>query len=528
VGSGGCQTNPASQTGATDGRAEQRPPNILLIVGDDHRTATYGAYINNAHTIVADNLYHSIYYRPHNATKIRTPNLDRLADGGIRFDRAYCNSPMCTSSRQSLLTGRYPHAVGVTMLNHKLAESEVTLADRLREAGYRTGAFGKMHFNSNLLHGFEVYRSPEEFARLHGKRPADRPLPEGVEVLPPWRPFRDHARIWLNSSTRPEGRYDSEMRATWYTSEAVAFMREHRDEPFFVQVGYHQPHSPYQFPVEYAGRIDPDRINVPPIGPEDVPQIPKIFADLSYEEKQGIKASYHTAVEYLDQKVGELLEAVNEMHLTENTLVIYLGDHGYHLGEHGRFEKHCFYENAVRAPLVMRYPGHIVRDRSTSSFVEFVDVAPTILDYCGLPHEDGKPGQDIQGQSLRPLIESHSDIRDAVVSEYQPTGEAMIRTDRYKLIYRTSHPPTDWLGYEPLMPPEGRVVLLFDLLHDPDEFHNLARDPDHAETVTDLIGRLEAWYRRIPPKGETPPADLHGMDFLDWAIPPRGDAAGRG
>jgi len=497
-------TNPAASVASSSNTNPQRP-NILLIVGDDHRTATYGAYGNK---------------------DIRTPNLDQLADAGVRFDRAYCNSPMCTSSRQSFLTGRYPRAVGVTMLRHKLDDAEVTLADRLREAGYRTGAFGKMHFNSPLLHGFEVHQSPRDFARRHGKRPADRPLPEGVDVLPPWRPFRDHARIWLNSFTRPVGRYDSEMRASWYTNEAIAFMREHRNAPFFVQVGYHQPHSPYQFPVEYAGRIDPDEMEVPVIGPEDVPQIPRIFADLTWDEKQGIKASYHTAVEYLDQKIGELLAALDAMNLADDTLVVYLGDHGYHLGEHGRFEKHCFYEDAVRAPLVMRHPGHIRPKQSTTALAEFVDVAPSILDYAGLPPTDTAPGREIQGKSLRPLIEGRvKAIRDAVVSEYQPTGEAMIRTDRYKLIYRTRHEPTDWMGYAPLMPPDGRVVLLFDMQNDPEEFHNLAPDPAYADVVSDLIGRLESWYRRIPPKGETPPDDLHGMDFLDWAIPPR-DPAG--
>lgn len=482
-------------------RAAQRRPNILLIVSDDHRTATYGA---------------------HGATDVRTPNLDKLAHSGVRFDRAYCNSPMCTSSRQSFLTGRYPRAAGVTMLRTALDEAQVTLADRLRKAGYRTGAFGKMHFNSQLLHGFEVHQSPRAYNEHLRKRPAPRPLPEDIDILPPWRPFRDHARVWLNGATLPIGQYDSDTRASWYTNEAVAFMREHRDVPFFVQVGYHQPHSPFHFPVEYAGRVDPAGLKVPPIGPEDVPQIPRIFADLTYTEKQGIKASYHTAVEYLDQKVGELLASLEDLGLADNTLVIYLGDHGYHLGEHGRFEKHCFFEDAVAAPLVMRYPGQIRPEQSTEAFVEFVDLAPTILDYTGLSPTDTTPGQELQGKTLRPLIEGRvKTIRDAVFSEYQPTGEAMIRTDRYKLIYRTRHEPSDWLGYEPLMPPDGRVVILYDVQKDPREFRNLAGDPAYADVVAELIGRLEAWYRRIPPQGETPPDDLKGMDFLDWAIPPR-------
>ncbi len=476
-------------------------PNILLIIGDDHRTRTYGAY---------------------GATDVRTPNLDHLAAGGIRFDRAYCNSPMCTSSRQSFLTGRYPHANGVTMLRHKLSEEEVTLADRLREAGYRTGAFGKMHFNSQLLHGFEVHRAPRAFGDIFTRQRGASPLPAGIEILPRWRPFRVHARTWLNADTRPLGRYDSEMRASWYTNEAIAFLRAHRDEPVFAVVSYHQPHSPYYFPVEFAGRIDSATLDVPAIGPEDVPQIPKIFADLTYREKQGIKASYHTAVEYLDKKIGELLNAVDEMDSPRKTLIIYLGDHGYHLGEHGRFEKHCFYEDAVRAPLVMNSPGLIPSRRSSDALVEFVDLVPTVLDYAGLPARDDRPGRDLQGRSLKPLIEGRvQNVRDHVFSEYQPTGEAMVLNRRYKLVYRTASNLTHWMGYEPLIAPEGRVIKLYDTLADPREYRNRANEPEMKAVVDEIIGRLESWYRQVPLKNETPPEGLKGMAFLDWAIPPR-------
>lgn len=486
--------------------ASARRPNVLLIVGDDHRDSVMGAY--------GDKL-------------AQTPNLDRLAAEGVRFDRAYANCPMCTPSRQSFLTGRYPHAVGVTLLGHTLDDDRsYTLAERLRDAGYRTGAFGKMHFNSKLLHGFEVHRRPEDFHAEHGKRPADRPLPAGVEVLPPWRPFKDHARVWLNGRCLPVGRYDDEMPASWYVAGAIEFMKQHRNEPFFVQVGFHQPHSPFQFPVEYQGRFEPADMVVPPIGPEDVPQIPKIFADLAIPDKQGIKAAYYTAVAYLDQKCGELLKAVDELGLKDDTLVIYLGDHGYHLGEHGRFEKHCFYENAVRAPLLVRLPSRIPGGRSSNALVEFVDIVPTVLDYLDVTAErNAAPPRDLHGLSLRPLIEDKSSgIRDAVFSEYQPTNEAMIRTHRYKLIYRTPGPVASWMGYEPLMPSEGRVVKLFDVHEDPEEFRNLAGDPDHAQIVKDLLGRLADWYRRTTPEASTgsPPPDHSSPEArLDWAIPPR-------
>jgi choline-sulfatase len=474
--------------------------NVLIIVSDDHRNDAYGAFGGQV---------------------ARTPQLDHLAADGVRFERAYCNSPMCTPSRQSFLTGRYPHALGVTMLRHRLADfPHVTLAQRLHEAGYRTGAFGKMHFNSNERHGFEVHRTPHEFWATHARRPADRPLPKGVAIMPPWRPFKDPARIWLNGIYRPVGRYDDEMPATWYVRHAVEFMRAHKDEPFFVQVGFHQPHSPFQFPVEFRNRIDPEQLTPPLIGPEDVPQIPKEFLELTYGEKQRIRASYYTAVEYLDTKVGELLKALDDLGLADRTLVVYLGDHGYHLGEHGRFEKHCFYERVVRAPLVMRLPRAIPAAQASQALVEFVDIVPTVLDYLNVPAEADAPAPaGLHGHSLRPLIEGKvAAVRDAVFSEYQPTNEAMVRTDRWKLIYRSAHGVTNWMGYEPVLPPtQGRVVRLYDLEKDPEEFRNLAADPRYTKTVRDLLGRLADWYRRYPPYR---PDAASPKAVLDDAIPP--------
>ena len=482
--------------------AQTRRANLLIVVGDDHRAEAYGAY---------------------GSTLARTPNLDRLAASGVRFDRAYANSPMCTSSRQSFLTGGYPHAVGVTLLRHVLDDDAYTLAERLREVGYRTGAFGKMHFNSNKLHGFEVHCTPREFRRKYGQRGADRPLPEGLEVLPPWRPFKDHARIWLNGFYRPMGRYDDEMPGTWYARRAIEFMKEHRDEPFFVQIGFHEPHSPFWFPVELANRYNPKDMPVPTPGPEDAGQIPKIFADLTPEDKQGIIASYHTSVAFLDLNVGRVLSALEELGLADNTMVIYLGDHGYHLGEHGRFEKHCFYERAVRAPLVVRFPGRIPSGTHAAALVEFVDIVPTVLDYLGISFDRNQPPpRDLHGFPLRPLIDGKvARVREAVLSEYQPTEEAMVRTERYKLIYGTSKTDVNWLGYEPVEPPTGRTVKLFDLEADPQEMHNAAHDPDKGPIVSALLDRLVDWYRRIPPKGEPPPANLSRLEFLDWAIAPR-------
>jgi len=482
--------------------AEARPANVVILVGDDHQNDIYGAY---------------------GSSLARTPVLDRMAADGIRFDHAYCNSPMCTPSRQSFLTGRYPHAVGVTMLRHALDESAYTLAHRLREAGYRTGAFGKMHFNSRLLHGFEVHRSPAAF-HAFDRGQQQRQLPEDLEVFPKWRPHVDPARVWLNAMVLPVGRYDDEMPDTWYAEEAIAFMKAHRDEPFFVQVGFHQPHSPFQFPVEFRGLYDPRDMPVPLIGPEDVPQIPAQFAPLTYADKQGIVASYYTAAAFLDLNVGRILDAIDALQLRENTLVIYLGDNGYHLGHHGRFEKHTLYERCVRVPLVMRWPGRIPARTHTDALVEFVDIVPTVLDYLDVSfNRQAAVPRDLHGHSLRPLIEGTAEkVRDVVFSAYQQTQVAMARTATHKLIYQTGNDAErDWIGYEPLLTSDGREVILYDLVTDPEEYRNVADWPENREVVKALMEALVDWHQRVPPVGPPPPAELTGKDFLDWAIAPR-------
>jgi len=341
--------------------AEAKRPNVLWICADDFAAYAYGAGGN---------------------TIARTPHLDRLAASGMRFDRAFCNAPVCTASRQSFITGRYPRSVGVTLLQTALPDSEITLAEMLHDAGYDTAAIGKMHFNSARNHGFDLRRDMGhhlKWMRLRGETRID----PRIAVLPVWRPFQDPARIWLNSSCLPFGCIDAEMPATWFAQEAEHYLAERRERPFFLMVSFYEPHSPFRFPVEYAGRHKPEEFPVIRPGPEDDWQIPEIFRDLSDREKQGIAAAYYTSVEYVDAKIGHVLEALEKSGQAENTIVIFTGDHGYMLGQHGRFEKHCCFEPAIRAPLIVRYPGHIAHGRSTNALTEFIDIVPTITEFCG-------------------------------------------------------------------------------------------------------------------------------------------------
>jgi choline-sulfatase len=169
-------------------------------------------------------------------------------------------------------------------------------------------------------------------------------------VQPPWKPFKDPARIWLNADCRPIGNVAGQMAGTYFARQAAEFIEREHKKPYFLMVSFYEPHSPFQFPLEYRGKYDPQAFEVPAVGPEDAEQIPAVFRDLSDAEKRGIAAAYYTSVEFMDHNVGLVLDALERSGEAERTIVVYLGDHGYLLGQHGRFEKHCSYEEAIRVP----------------------------------------------------------------------------------------------------------------------------------------------------------------------------------
>ena len=467
--------------------------NVLWICADDHALYVMGAYGNRL---------------------AQTPNLDRLAAGGIRFDRAFCNSPVCTASRQSFITGRYPRTLGVTQLSTPLPDGDTTLADVLRQAGYETAAFGKMHFNSRLTHGFERRLDLEDFTAALARHGVSSP-PKGVKARPPWRPFKDPARIWLNAELLPAPAIDADMSGTYFATQAERFLEEPHDKPFFLFVSFYEPHSPFNFPTEDRGRFDPSQFDVPRVGQQDDWQIPAVFRSLTPREKQGIAAAYYTSVAFLDRNVGRVLAALEKSGQADRTLVIYTGDHGYLLGQHGRFEKHCSYEEAIRAPLLMRCPGVAHPGASTRALVEFIDIVPTVLDLCGVAIP-----ANVQGRSLRPLLTGHSAThRREVVVEYAPNDEAAVRDDHWKLIFeRGKRRRTD--GYDTGLPLPGRKIRLYDLENDPRELTDVAGRPENAERVqgmlTLLAEHLRSTAREPPPIAES----RNVLDQLDVLVQP--------
>jgi choline-sulfatase len=467
--------------------------NVLWICADDHAPYVLGAYGNHL---------------------AQTPNLDRLAAGGMRFDRAFCNSPVCTASRQSFITGRYPRTLGVTQLSTPLPANDTTLANLLAKAGYETAAFGKMHFNSRLKHGFERRLDLEDFAAALTARGAT-PIPPDVPAQPPWHPFKDPARVWLNAAALPAPAVDADMSGTYFAAQADRFLNEPREKPFFLLVSFYEPHSPFHFPVEDRGRFDAKRFDAPPVPPQDEWQIPAVFRSLTPQEQQGIAAAYYTSVAFLDRNVGRVLAALEKSGQADRTLVIYTGDHGYLLGQHGRFEKHCCYEEAIRAPLLIRCPEKIRPGSSTRALVEFIDILPTVLDFCGVPIP-----RNVQGRSLRKVLAGKTAThRPQVFVEYAPNDEAAIRDDRWKLIFeRGRRRRTD--GYDTGRPLPGRKIRLYDLEADPQELTDVAARPENADRVRRMLALLSEHLRSTARELAPASASSDLLDQLDTLVQP--------
>lgn len=474
----------------------RRRPNFLFLIADDHAGYVLGCDGNK---------------------QAETPNMDRLASEGTRFAMHYCNSPVCTPSRQSFFTGQMPSMAGVTRLPTPLSDQKPTIAKQLRAAGYMTGVIGKMHFNRPAapgLHGFDYMMTERELAQAWTRDVKPRPIPEEIRTKPQWRPFRDPARIWLNADKLPYPRYDDEMKAAYQVKLAEEFLEENRSKPFALWVSFHEPHSPYDFPVEFRERIPASRFTPPRAGPEDAWQIPKIFRDLSEDDKKGIIASYYTSANYLDRNLGLVLQKLKQLNLEEDTLVVYTADHGYDLGHHGRFEKHCGYEPALRVPLIFRYPGRI-RQGVVRDFTEHIDLAPTILDLLGV---DALPVQ--HGHSLRAYVEGKKfdSPRDHIFSQYLENEEAFIRTKKWKFIF-CSGKRARGDGYDIDTPTPGRYVRLYDLERDPGEFTDAAKkNPKVVEQMEHLI--LDR-FRKTHPDAEKEPQRLGREEAVEYYVRPR-------
>lgn len=480
--------------------------NVVVILADDHALGVTGAYGNRT---------------------IHTPALDNLSKESLTFSQAYCNSPICSASRQSMLTGKYPHATGVNLLFTPFPdEGNTTIAEHLKPFGFRTALIGKDHWNNwawgSLYkdglpdHGFETVIGGGDYRRFYEALDPE-PLPNDREYYQNSKPELGNMAEWMNYRVLPHPVRDEDSSGTYYANQAIEFMRKHQDERFFVWLAFKEPHHPYYFPVEYAGKYDPEDMPLPKGSPEDDRWIPERFRGLSDTEKRGIIASYYTSTEYLDKNVGLVLDALDTLNLSENTIVIYASDNGYLLNDHKRFEKHTMWEEAIHQPLFLR-PGRSLPEKhiTTDALVEYVDIVPTLLDLL-----DIDPLIEVQGVSFAGLLENPSGShRDSVFSTYLQDNLAMIRTKEWKYVFHTGNRDLS-IGYATGYGPSGIFHGLYDLTTDPDETHNVAHDPSNAEVLRSLQSLMLQRFYETHPDAANCPEGLSAEGKLVWFCEPR-------
>jgi choline-sulfatase len=400
----------------------------------------------------------------------------------------------------------------VTLLNTRLSDDVLTLGEWFRDRDYQTGAIGKMHFNGPSAHGFDFRVDTEdweEHLRVH-------PPPRG-DHRRPWRPFQDPAAVWLNAAGHSAGLPEESMRSNYFVDRALDYMKQHSRRPFALVVSFYEPHSPFAFPQHWNGRFQPDRFPVPFISEQDRREQPAVFASLSSDDIRGIQASYYTSLSFVDSQIGRLIRGLDDLGLASRTLVVYIGDNGYLLGQHGRFEKHCFYEPAVRIPLIVRWPGRVPHDGRVFDLVEMVDVLPTILHLMQLPAPPG-----LQGIDLGPLIVGQAGAHghEVVFSEYLENEEAMVRSERFKLIVGTGRRARQD-GYQTDRPRSGPSQRLFDLVDDPGETRDRSADPRLEAVKNDLLHRM--YLRMVTTREglERIPPGLAPLETIHWCLVPR-------
>lgn len=440
-------------------------PNFLIIVSDQHSRSLIGAYGNDV---------------------IRTPNLDALAESGVRFDQAYCAAPLCVPSRMSFLTSQTPSRNRVWDNTHMLDPDTPTWVHAMNDAGYETALVGRMHFVGNdHKGGFQ-----------------ERPLGEYSACPPGTQP--EHPYLWkhIPTSTSAQDRSSVEISGKghtfyqWFdeqvTEAACQYLEKKRDsdKPFAAVVGYVLPHCPFFGPPELFDYYWP-KVEVPEI-PDDLPPTIQRFRKyrgiddppISEQRIRIARTAYFALCEYLDMQIGKVLEALRESRLEEDTVVIYASDHGEMAGEKGCWWKSNFYEDSVGIPLIISDPRGENKRRSVSEVCNLMDVGPTVCDMAGavIP-------SSIDGRSLKPLLEGDGpkDWENETFSEFVDTaGDSnhfparMIRSGRWKL----------WeLADEDNLPPS-----LFDLETDPEEMHDLWGQPEYEEVGQKLLAKLrEEW-----------------------------------
>jgi len=489
------------QKGMTTMSQTQRP-NILWLCPDGQRWDTIRS-LGNLH--------------------IRTPNLDRLVAEGVTFERAYCQVPICTPSRASFLTGRYPFATGVVGNGLELfPPDERLITTSLADAGHDCALVGKLHLSAIR----ERFREHSDGPHRERNRVEPRP-DDGYRVFHwdhgPGFEAEDHREYldWVKAhgqdfvDLRARGDVPTDLQQpAWCVEKAIEFIRRDARSPWLLSFNCFQPHGPFDLPADWTEWFDVASVPGPAFQDSDLIMQNEYLRDVDFShrpnparrpadwdpvllepDQRGLsqiqgdpmkvyQAAYWATIELVDRQIGRILDALEETGQRQNTIVIYHSDHGYPIGDHGLIGSGCrFYEGFVHVPLIISWPGHFREGLRAKGLVELIDLAPTLLDLLDLPVPD-----NMHGQSLASVLGGAADaehIKEGVRSEWyyafedysanrpplQRTYATMYRNERHKLIV--------YHGME--------IGELYDMQADPNEHKNLWDSPRHRDVKHRLI-----------------------------------------
>jgi len=451
-------------------------PNVLFIISDD-MNCHLGCYGDEV---------------------VKTPNIDKLAARGIRFERAYCQYPVCNPSRTSFLSGLHPETTKVcdqqTVLRKQNMPDVVYLPEHFKANGYFTAGIGKVEHGGHydikwdLLDDFKGAGGDDEDEGA-AKRPATRPAtPTGAGRRAARRaPATQNSDAEVARRLAGEGlpytverqtdEHDPENTDDRIADKVVKLLNERAksDQPFFIAAGFHKPHVPHVAPKRFFDMYPLEKIKLAEVPAGDEKDIPPIALaskknyqpDMPEQTKREIIRAYLACTSYLDEKIGQVMSALDDNHLWDNTIIVFIGDHGWNFGEHNWWAKASLFEESCRAPLIVVAPGG-KSDTTCPRVIEYVDIYPTLADFCHLP----APHQG-EGRSFVPLMHDpeHPWYKAAYTALHPGPLGRTVRDERYRY--------TEW--------DQGRKgAELYDHDTDPHELTNLAEDPAHAQVLEQM------------------------------------------
>jgi len=415
---------------------------------------------------------------------VKTPNVDKLASRGVRFDRTYCQYPLCGPSRCSFMSGLRPDTTGVLNnglpVRHKIKDL-VTLPELFRHNGYFAARVGKIyHLGIPGEVGKPGPDDPQSWDYTFNPK-GDEFSKDGDEYDPDPKEGQSFRRLIIHGEGEKQADHQS-------AEEAIRLLRANKDKPFFLAVGFIRPHVPELAPEKFFDLYPYESIKLPEMpgsGRDGIPPIAFHYGklDMGMDERgrrESIRA-YHATTSFMDAQVGRVIDELNKLGLADKTIITFISDHGYSLGQHHAWQKIMLFDRVCRVPMIIVPPKTENAGKTCRGIAELVDLYPTVAELAGL-----KGPQALEGTSVVPLLRDPSGAGKQAAFAQVHRGKTgigrTIRTDRYRY--------TEWNAGK-----DG--VELYDEQADPQEYHNLASDPKCAETIRELSERLHAGPEKL-------------------------------